>query len=108
MAQVQSPSENASAEELEKQGDELRGKKQYLDAIDYYLAAQKKAAASAPVFNKIGIAELMLQRYKQAGKSFEHAIKKDRKFVEAYNNLGVIHYERRKYGAAVKQYKKAL
>ncbi len=108
MTQVQSPPENASVEELEKQGDELRGKKQYMDSIDYYQAAQKKAAASAPLFNKIGIAELMLQRYKEAGKSFEQAIKKDRKFGEAYNNLGVIHYERRKYGAAVKQYKKAI
>jgi tetratricopeptide (TPR) repeat protein len=108
MTQVQSPPENASAEELEKRGDELRGRKQYLDAIDYYHAARKKAAESAPLFNKIGIAELMLQRYKDAGKSFEQAIKKDRRFGEAYNNLGVIQYERHKYGAAVKQYKKAL
>jgi tetratricopeptide (TPR) repeat protein len=108
MRQVQSPPKDATAEELEKQGDELRGRKEYLDAIDYYRAAQQKAPDRAAILNKIGIAELMLQRYKEAGKSFEKAIKQDRKFAEAYNNLGVIHYERRKYGAAVKQYKKAL
>ncbi len=108
MRQMQSPPKDASAAELEKQGDELRSKKEYLDAIDYYKAAQAKAPESASVANKMGICELMLQRYKEAGKEFEQSIKKDRKLAEAYNNLGVVDYERRKYGAAIKQYKKAL
>jgi tetratricopeptide (TPR) repeat protein len=50
----------------------------------------------------------MLQRYHEAGKHFEQAIKFDRKFSDAYNNLGVVQYERRRYRAAVKQYKKAM
>jgi tetratricopeptide (TPR) repeat protein len=108
MRQVQPPSPGASVEELEKQGDELRGQKAYLDAIDYFHAALAKAPDNASVINKIGISELMMQRYKEAGKSFDRAIKKNRKFAEAYNNLGVVEYERRKYGAAVKQYKKAI
>jgi len=108
MRQIQSPPPGASAQELEKRGDELRAQKAYLDAIDYYRAALPKATQTAPVLNKLGIAELMLQRFKDAGKSFEQAIKKDNKFAEAYNNLGVIDYERRRYGAAVKQYKKAI
>ena len=108
MRQMQSPAKDASVAELEKQGDELRGQKEYLDAVDYYKAAQAKAPESAAVANKMGICELMLQRYKEAGKEFEQAIKKDRKLAEAYNNLGVVDYERRKYGAAIKQYKKAL
>jgi len=108
MRQVEPPSPSASAEELEKQGDELRGQKAYLDAIDYFRAALAKAPDKTSVINKIGISELMMQRYKEAGKSFDRAIKKNRKFAEAYNNLGVVEYERRKYGAAVKQYKKAI
>jgi tetratricopeptide (TPR) repeat protein len=108
MRQVQPPSPTASVEELEKQGDELRGQKAYLDAIDYFRAALAKAPDNTSVLNKIGISELMMQRYKEAGKSFDRAIKKNRKFAEAYNNLGVVEYERRKYGAAVKQYKKAI
>jgi tetratricopeptide (TPR) repeat protein len=108
MRQVQPPSPTASADELEKQGDDLRGEKSYLDAIDYFHAALAKAPDSASIINKIGISELMLQRYKQAGKSFNEAIKKNRKFAEAYNNLGVVEYEKRHYGAAVKEYKKAL
>lgn len=108
MQRVQPPSPQASASELEKQGDELRADKQYLDAIDYYRAALLKSRQSAGILNKLGISELMLQRYKDAGKDFVQAIKHDRVFAEAYNNLGVIDYERRKYGAAIKQYKKAI
>jgi tetratricopeptide (TPR) repeat protein len=108
MRQVPPPSGTASAAELEKQGDDLRARKQYMDAIDYYHAALAKEPQNAAVCNKLGIAELMLQRFKEAGKNFERAIKANQNFPEAYNNLGVIHYERRKYGASIKQYKKAL
>jgi tetratricopeptide (TPR) repeat protein len=108
MRQVAPPSSDASASELEKQGDDLRARKQYMDAIDYYHAALTKDPRNATVCNKLGIAELMLQRIKEAGKNFENAIKVNRSFPEAYNNLGVIDYERRKYRASIKQYKKAL
>lgn len=108
MRQVPPPSPTASADELEKQGDNLRGEKAYLDAIDYFYAALAKEPNRASAMNKIGISELMLQRYREAGKRFEQAIKQKRNFAEAYNNLGVVDYERHKYGTAIKQYKKAL
>jgi tetratricopeptide (TPR) repeat protein len=108
MRQVAPPSSNASAAELEKQGDDLRAEKQYMDAVDYYHAALTKDPNNAAVCNKLGIAELMLQRFKEAGRDFQRAIKANRSFAEAYNNLGVIDYERRKYGPSIKQYKKAL
>jgi tetratricopeptide (TPR) repeat protein len=108
MRQVQAPSKLASLEELEKEGDRLRAEKRYLDAIDYYRAALEKAPASASLFNKLGIVDLMLQRYKEAGKEFEQAIRLKRTFAEAYNNRGVIDYEERKYGRAIKRYKAAL
>ena len=108
MRQVAPPSSSASAADLEKQGDDLRSRKQYMDAIDYYHAALTKDPRNATVCNKLGIAELMLQRFKEAGNNFERAIKANRNFPEAYNNLGANDYERRKYSAAIKQYKKAL
>jgi tetratricopeptide (TPR) repeat protein len=107
MSRVAPPSTDASALELERQGDDLRARKQYLDAVDYYQAALAKAQ-SASTANKLGITELMLQRFKEAGKDFGHAIKLDRTLSDAVNNLGVIDYERRKYGTAIKQYKKAI
>jgi tetratricopeptide (TPR) repeat protein len=94
MSQVQPPSKDASAADLEKQGDELRAQKAYLDALDYFQAAMAKSPDNAPVLNKMGIVQLMLQRYHEAQKTFELALKKDRKFAEAYNNLGVVEYER--------------
>jgi len=106
---IEPPSRTASAEELEMRGDELRQQKAFLDAIDYYRAALKKGKnTTAVLYNKVGIAELQLQRLKQARKDFGRAIKADKKYAEAYNNLGVTWYQSKKYGRAIAQYKKAI
>ena len=105
---VEPPSQSASAEELEKRGDELRSQKDYLNALDYYRAAAFKNPNNAAVYNKAGVAELLMQRYKDAGKDFERAIHIDRQYADAVNNLGVIDYEARKYGKALKHYKEAI
>ena len=105
---VDPPAPDATAADLELQGDRLRGAKLYLDALDYYHAGLGKKPNDAHLLNKIGITELMMQRYKEARKSFERAIRSDHEFADAYNNLGVVFYEARKYGAAVKQYQKAI
>jgi tetratricopeptide (TPR) repeat protein len=121
------PPASASPSALEAQGDQLRADKAYLDALDYYRAALKKTA-SAAVWNKIGITELQLSRFKDAGKSFDHAIKLNAKFPEAFNNRGVVYYivgaaqqasaerggksiprgARKNYHKAIKEYLKAL
>lgn len=108
MRRAEPPSVTATAEELEKRGDELRREKDYLDALDYYQAALAKNRNSAKVYNKAGIAELLMQRFREAGKDFEHAIHVDHQFADAVNNLGVIDYEAKNYGRALKQYSKAL
>lgn len=105
---IEPPSPAATAADLEKRADDLRGQKLYLDALDYYRAALTKTRDSASLLNKIGITELMMQRYAEARKSFEHAIKADRKFADAYNNLAVVYYELKKYGPAIKHYHQAI
>lgn len=102
------PAPGATAEELEKRGDELRIEKNYLDAIDFYYAAMKKTPDNGVLMNKTGICQLMLQRYKEAKKSFERAIKTNKKHADAYNNLGVIYYQEHNYGKAIKFYNKAI
>lgn len=102
------PAPGATADELEKRGDDLRADKNYLDSIDYYEAALKKTSGQSTLFNKIGISQLQLHRYKEARKSFERAIKADRKHADAYNNLGVIYYQTKNYNKAIKQYEKAI
>ena len=65
----------------------LRTEKLYLDALDYYRAALEKQPHSATLLNKVGITELMMQRYREAKKSFDQAIKANKQFADAYNNL---------------------
>jgi tetratricopeptide (TPR) repeat protein len=105
---IEPPAADATAADLELQADRLRGDKLYLDALDYYRAALNKNGNDARLLNKVGITELMMQRYKEARRSFERAIHSDHKYADAYNNLGVIFYESKKYGPAVKQYEKAI
>jgi len=102
------PSVSASADELEGRGDTLRGEKAYLDALDYYRAALAKKPGASQLFNKAGITELLLHRFREAAKDFERAIKYDHDYADAHNNLGVIHYLQRKYGKAIKEYEKAI
>jgi tetratricopeptide (TPR) repeat protein len=101
------PPENATAKELENQGDIFRGQKFYLDSIDYYRAAIKKSD-TAPLHNKIGISMLLLRRDSEARREFERAVHMDKNYAEAHNNLGALDYNGRHFGAAVKQYKKAI
>jgi tetratricopeptide (TPR) repeat protein len=108
MRRAEAPPADAPFEELLKRGDELRAAKAYLDALDYYHAALAKKPNNASVYNRIGIAELQIQRWKEARRDFERAIKADRTFADAYNNLGVVEYEQKKYRSAIKQYELAI
>jgi len=105
---IDPPSPDATAADLEARADQLRAQKLYLDALDYYRAAMAKKPNSASLLNKVGITELMMQRYREAKKSFDRSIKADRGFADAYNNRGVVYYEERRYGAAVKEYRRAI
>ena len=105
---VDPPAPDATVADLETRADQLRGSKLYLDALDYYRAARAKAPHSASLLNKIGITELMIQRYREAKKSFEQAIKTDHNYADAYNNKGVVLYEEKKFAAAVKEYRRAI
>jgi tetratricopeptide (TPR) repeat protein len=108
MRMVDPPAQDATVADLEQRADELRVEKLYLDALDYYHAAMAKEKNSARLMNKVGITELMMQRYRDAKKSFEQSIKADHGYADAYNNLGVVYYEQGRYGPAVKQYRRAI
>ncbi len=85
------PPAHATAAELESKADVLRAEKSFADALDYYHAALRKAN-TAQLWNKIGITELQTGKIKEAGKDFDHSIKIDPKFPEAYNNRGAVYY----------------
>ncbi len=105
---AEAPSPSATVAELEKRGDILRAEKEYLDATDFYRAAIARSPNSAQLRNKLGISFLQMQRFKEARKEFDRAIKLDRAYADAYNNRGVVEYIGRKYGKAIHEYEKAL
>jgi len=94
-------------QELERQGDQLRAQKRYLDAIDYYDVAISRQP-TAILWNKKGIALLFLQRNKEAQKCFEEALKLDKNSAEGLNNLGFVAQMEKRYNKAIKYYSKAL
>ena len=89
----------------EKRGDIYMARKMYREALETY---QKAPQDSAIVLNKIGIAYHQMLQLDMAKKYYERAIKLNKKYPEAQNNLGTIHYARKSYRRAVGAYKKAL
>ena len=107
LQRVPPPPEGATPEDLEQQGDGLRAQKLYLDSIDYYHAACKKAD-SPKLHNKIGLSLFQLHREGEARKEYERSIKLDKSYAEPHNNLGALFYVEHRFGPAVREYKKAI
>lgn len=102
------PAASASAKELEGIGDSLQSAKNYLDAIDYYQAALAKDVHNAVLMNKVGMCQLLLRRYREAQKSFDHAIRMDKKYANAFANLAVVYYEQASYAKSIRYYDRAI
>ncbi len=100
------PDKNASAADLEVQGDQLRADKRFLDSIDFYNVAIAKQP-TALLWNKKGMSYLLLQHPEKAAKCFDKAIKLDKNAPEGYNNRGYIEQMKKKYDKAIKYYLKA-
>jgi tetratricopeptide (TPR) repeat protein len=109
------PAPGATPEELEMRGDALRADKSYLDAVDYYEAALRRTPNSPTLLNKLGICQIQLRRLRESRKTLERAIKADKRYADAYNNLGVVYYElgssyhsSSDFARAIKMYDKAI
>lgn len=98
---------DSNASQLERQADQLCQQKRYLDAMDYYNAALTKEP-TADRYNKLGMSYIHMQRFPEAEKSFEHALKLDKNSAAGYNNRGWIYQKNGNYGRAIKYFKKAL
>ncbi len=85
-------------------GDLYMVRKRYRDAIDAYRAGGQTAV----LWNKIGIAYHQLGDLNAAQKSYQRAIKLDKKYADAVNNLGTIYYAKKKYRGAISRYRKAI
>jgi tetratricopeptide (TPR) repeat protein len=107
-AAATSPQEAQSAKPQvspEMRGDIYMARRMYREAIDVYRSIQPPTAV---ILNKIGIAYQQLGDLESAKKMYERAIKLNKKYPEATNNLGTVYYARKNYRRAISQYKKAL
>jgi len=77
----------------------------YREAIDTYRA---NAQNSPIMWDKIGIAYHQLGDLNSARKAYEHAIRLDKKYADAINNVGTIFYAEKKYRSAISRYNRAL
>ena len=107
LRRVAPPATDLTPQQLEDQADSLRAQKAFADSLDYYREAIKKKP-SAALYNKAGIAELLLLRYDDAKKDFERSIKAEPSYAEAYNNLGVAYYSKHNLKKAIKYYSEAI
>jgi tetratricopeptide (TPR) repeat protein len=89
----------------EERGDLFMARRMFREAIAVY----KTGPQNSPViWNKIGIAWHNLGELSLARTSYEHALKVDKNYAEAVNNVGTVYYAEKKYRTAVSRYKRAL
>jgi tetratricopeptide (TPR) repeat protein len=93
----------------EAHGDLYMARKMYREAIDTYRTGlQAKPGDAAVIWDKIGIAYHQIGDLNGARKSYERAIKIDKKYADAINNVGTVFYAEKKYGSAISRYQRAL
>src|SRR5260370_8155024 len=83
-------------------------KKQYPDAIQVYPRLAQEYPKDASYLNYVGIAQLQEGKTGDARKSFDRATKVNRRFSDAYNNLGATYYAEKQYKKPIPKYQRSL
>lgn len=89
----------------EQRGDVYMARKMYREAIDVY---RENAKNSPVMWDKIGVAYHQLGDLNAARRAYEHAVKLNRKYADAINNVGTVFYAQKKYRSAISRYNRAL
>ncbi len=92
----------------EMRADIMMAKKEYPEAIKEYERLLAQFPKDAELMNKIGVAQQEEGNTAAAGRYYKRAVKADKTYVSAINNLGTVEYERKHYGRAIRLYKNAL
>ncbi len=101
------PLDTSTAAQLEDQGDLLRAHNLHLDALDSYQAAIRKQP-SAALYNKLGITYVLLRRPADAQACIQRAIKMEKNYADAWNNLASVFYMGGDFRRAIKDYEHAI
>jgi tetratricopeptide (TPR) repeat protein len=108
-AQAQTDASKLSPRQMkELRADILMARKLFPDAIALYEELASAEPKNAVLSNKIGIAYQQLGRPDRAEHYYKRAVKADKTYANALNNLGTIQYEKQNYRKAIRYYKQAL
>lgn len=88
-------------------GHRLMAAGEYELALRAYYRAAAEQGATVDVLSAIGSADLKLGRLNQAETVLRDAIRKDERFVPAWNNLGVVLMDQGKYAEASRVFRTA-
>jgi tetratricopeptide (TPR) repeat protein len=105
---TESPSNMTPREMAELRADIYVARKMYREAIESYQRLLDAEPHNAVLFNKMGVAYQEAGESGRAGHCYKEAMKYDKNFSSAYNNLGTVEYEKRRYGKSISLYKKAM
>jgi Tfp pilus assembly protein PilF len=94
--------------ELERAGDERRALKDFPEAMRYFQEALRRDKKNAAIHNKLGLAQMFNGDTDAAKNSFERAVKLKPDLTNALNNLGVVNFNQKRLGNAVKYFMKAI
>lgn len=92
----------------ELRADILVARKMYPQAVSAYLPLVRQEPKNAPLLNKLGMVYEMWGVNGRAEHCFKQAIKADKTYASAFNNVGTVEYAKRHYKGSEKWYKKAL
>ncbi len=92
----------------EMRGDIQMARKMYPEAIHTYQLILVTAPNDATLLNKIGVAYQQDADIASAGRYYKRAMKANKTYTSAINNLGTIEYEKKHFGKAIHLYKQAM
>ena len=93
----------------EKRADIFMARKQYPDAVDYYLRALRtQKDRQAVIWNKLGIAYQQETQFRLARGAYKKAIHFQKDFPEPWNNLGTTFFLEGKAKKSLKYYRNAV
>jgi tetratricopeptide (TPR) repeat protein len=89
----------------ELRGDIFMAKKQYREAVEAFHDGSPKDPV---LWNKAGIAFHQMAQLDNALKNYQQAVRLNRDYVEAINNIGTVYYARKSYRRSITYYQRAI
>lgn len=94
---------------LEERADIFMARKEYADAVDYYMRALKvETDRQAAIWNKVGIAYQQQIQFRSARDAYKKSLHYQKDFPEPLNNLGTTYFLAGKAKKSIKYYQQAV